>query len=149
MTNKARRTGDKVKLVSSISSFGSFLRHWLFVIRHLCQHIGGAARVINNAMRLEHGRNHHNALRPGIDHLLKIVDVDSAYAEDRGAHILMNSPDIAQSDWFVIRFGWRGEDRTKSDVISALALRFVRLGQTVRRFTNNQISSGFLAHNKN
>ena len=53
----------------------------------LGQHVGGAARVINNAMRLEQGRNHDNALRPGIDHLLKIVDVDSPYAEDRDADI--------------------------------------------------------------
>jgi hypothetical protein len=61
----------------------------------LGKHIGGAARVINNAVRLEQGRNHDNALRPGIDHLLKIVDVDSAYAEDWDARIQMNSPDIA------------------------------------------------------
>src|SRR6266508_74665 len=96
-------------------------------------------------MRLEQGRNHDDALRSGIDHLLQIIDVDSADTENRDAHIEMNLPDVAQSDWCVIRFRWCSEDRTESDVISAFALRCVRLGQTVRRFTNNQISSSFLA----
>src|SRR5947209_13498813 len=48
-----------------------------------CQHVGGAARVINDAVRLEQRRNHHNAPCPGVDHALKIVDVDSADAENR------------------------------------------------------------------
>ena len=61
----------------------------------LGKHIGGAARVINKAACLEQGRNHDNALRPGIDHLLKIVDVDSAYKEYWDAHMQMNSPDVA------------------------------------------------------
>ena len=88
----------------------------------LGQHVGCAARVINNAMRLEQGRNHDNALRSGIDYLLKIVDVDSADTENRDPHIAMNSPDVAQPDWWIIRFRWRGEDGAKPDVISAFAL---------------------------
>ena len=100
-------------------------------------------------MRLEQGRNHDNALRPGINHLLKIIDVDSPDAENRDANIEMDVPDVAQPDWLVIRFCWRGEDRTESDVIRAFVPRCVRLGETVRRFTNNQISSSFLACNKN
>jgi hypothetical protein len=61
----------------------------------------------------------------------------------------MNLPDVAQPDWRVIRFCWRGEDRTKSDVIGAFVLRRMRLGQVVRRFANNHISSSFLARKKN
>src|SRR5205823_5169454 len=109
------------------------------------QHIGSAARVINNAVRLKQGGNHNNTLRSGFDHPLKIVDVDSANTEDRYAHIEVGVSDAVQADRLVIRFCWRGEDRTKSDVISALSLRRVCLGQAVRRFTNDQISSGFLA----
>src|SRR6266550_1867151 len=120
-----------------------------FVIRHLRQHVGSAARVINNAVRFEQGGNHGNALRTRVDHLLKIVDVNSADTKDRDIDVEMNLPDVAQPDWLVIWFCWRGEDRTKSDVIGAFAQRRVRLGQTVRRFSNNQISSSFLACNKN
>src|SRR4026209_1085656 len=98
------------------------------------QHIRGAARVINNAVCLEQGRNHDNALRTRVDHLLKIVDVNSADTKDRDTDVEMNLPDVAQPDWLVIWFCWRGEDRTKSDVIGAFAQRPVRLRQTVRRF---------------
>src|SRR6266480_6920143 len=48
----------------------SFLRHWAFVIGHLRQHVGGAARVINDVVRLEQSGNHHHALCPGVDHAL-------------------------------------------------------------------------------
>src|SRR2546427_1992103 len=36
----------------------------------LRKHVGGAARVINDAVRLEQSRNHHYALCPGADHTL-------------------------------------------------------------------------------
>ena len=73
-------------------------------IRPSCEHIGGAARVINDAVRFEQGRNHDDALCAGVDHTLKIVDVDSADAENREIHFLMNSFDIFQTDRFVIGF---------------------------------------------
>src|SRR5207249_9394925 len=75
--------------------------------------------------------------------------VDPPNTKNRDGDVEMNLPDIAQSNWLVIRFCWRGEDRTKSDVIGAFAQRRVRLRQAVRRFPNNQISSSFLACNKN
>ncbi len=41
-----------------------------FVIGHSREHVGGAARVINDAMRLEQRRNHHHALCSGVYHAL-------------------------------------------------------------------------------
>jgi hypothetical protein len=72
MTNEQRRTNDEMDLVANLHSFGFSLSFVIsyFSSGHLGQHVGGAARVINNAVRLEQGRNHHNALCSGVDHAL-------------------------------------------------------------------------------
>jgi len=41
-----------------------------FGIRYSCKHIGGAAGVINNPLRLQQRGNHHHAFCPGVDHAL-------------------------------------------------------------------------------
>src|SRR6266480_3115946 len=115
----------------------------------LREHVSGAARVINNAVRLEQSGNHDNTLCPGVDNCLQIIDVDSANAENRDVHIEMGLFDFAQTNWFVIRFRRRVEDWAKADVISAFGSRRARLRQAVRRSTDDQISSSLLARNEN
>ena len=55
-------------------------------------------------MCLQQSGNHHNALRTGIDHTLQIVNVDSADAENRQAHLRMDAPDVCKTDRHVIGF---------------------------------------------
>src|SRR5437667_5742743 len=103
---------------------------------HSCQHVGGAARVINNAVRLQQSRNHHNALCTRVDHTLQIVDVDPANAEDRGPDFCVDPPDVCEADRRIVRFCGRGEDWAESDVVRAFALRCQRLLQAVRGFSD-------------
>ena len=63
-------------------------------------------------MGFEQGGNHNDAICAGVDDLLEIVDVDSADAENRNANIEMHLFDVAETDWLVIGFGWRSEDRS-------------------------------------
>jgi hypothetical protein len=57
--------------------------------------------------------------------------------------------DIGQTDWFVIRFGRRHEDRSKADVIGALGLRGERLGEAVSRFADQNRAIGLCACGRN
>src|SRR5438477_4230886 len=105
------------------------------VVRHSRQHVGGAPGVINNAVRLEQCRNHHNALCPGVDYALQIADVDSADAENRQTHVRVNPFDICKADGRVVRFCGRGEDRAEADIVRAFMLRCERLVEAVRGFS--------------
>src|SRR6266700_2407685 len=109
------------------------LRPSVFSLR---QHIGGAARVINDAVRFEQGRNHDHALGASINNALKIVDVDSADAEDRETDFRMNSLDIGKPNGRVVGFCGRGKDWPEPDVIGAFALRRYRLLKAVSGFPN-------------
>src|SRR5437016_14240036 len=100
-----------------------------FVIRYsdLCKHIRGAAGVINNAVRLEQRRNHHDTLCAGVDHALQIVDVNSADAEARHTYFCVDPRYACKTDRHVIWFRRSGQDRAESDMIYALALPALRL----------------------
>src|SRR5207237_9232815 len=114
-----------------------------FVIRYsdLCKHIRGAAGVINNAVRLEQRRNHHDTLCAGVDHALQIVDVNSADAEDRHTYFCVDPPDACKTDRHVIRFCRSREDRAESDIICAFALRGLRLLDAMRRLSDQDVPS--------
>ena len=45
--------------------------------------------------------------------------LDSANAKDRERDLLVNATDFPGADWLVVRLGWCGEKRTKTDVVRA------------------------------
>ena len=67
-----------------------------------------------------------------VDDLLKIVDVDSADAEDRQIDFGVNLFDVGNADGLVVRFGWSGKNRSESDVIGAFASSSSCLLEAVR-----------------
>src|ERR1051326_1938980 len=114
-----------VKIVTSKSTLQRFNDSTIErgeAIRHLCKHIGGAPRVIDNAVRLEQRRNHDHSLCSGINHSLQIVDVDSTDAEDGQTYLCMDAPDLRKPDRRIVRFCRRGEDRAEPDIVRAFAL---------------------------
>src|SRR5215831_18396260 len=145
ISNEARMTNDKLQLVANASSFEfpSFLRHWSFCVGHLCQHVSGAAGVINNAVRLKQRGNHHHSLCPGVDHALQVVDVDPADTENWQTYFCMSWSDVPEADRRIIRFCRRGEDRTESDIIRSFSLRRDCLFEAVRGISNENLAPCF------
>src|SRR5207247_3801523 len=87
----------------------------------------GSACVLSNVRRFEQARYNCNAKCTSSDDLFEIVDFNSANAKDWKSHVPMHALNLLQPDRLIIRFGWRGENRTEANVIGAFVLRRHRL----------------------
>src|SRR6266542_4105210 len=92
----------------------------------------GHARIFGDVRRFEQARYDRNAARAGGDHLLEVIDLDSADAKDRESYIEMRLFDIFESDRSITGFGRRSENRTESNIVRAFALRCASLAKAVR-----------------
>src|SRR5216117_4026999 len=110
----------------------------------LRQHVGSAARVINDAVRFEQGGHHHHSHCASVDDTLQVVDVESADAEDRETDFCMNSLNIGKPNRRVVGFCGRSEDWPEPDVIGPFALSRHRLLKAVSGFPNPQMAARFL-----
>src|SRR5229473_282023 len=92
----------------------------------------GHARIFSDVRRFEQAGYDSDAARAGGDHLLKIIDLDTADAENRQTDFYMDLLNIRKTDGHVVRFCGRRENRTEADIVGAFALRCARLAKAVR-----------------
>src|SRR5205814_8613540 len=83
----------------------------------------GSARVLSNVRCFEQARYNCNAKCTSSDDLFEIVDFNSANAKDRKSHVPMHALNLLQPDRLIIRFDWRGENRTEDNVIGPFVAR--------------------------
>src|SRR4029077_15831407 len=63
--------------------------------------------------------------------------------ENRQIHFCMKPSDVRKADWWIIRFGGRGEDRAEADIVRAFALRYECLLNAVRGFSDHNFATCF------
>ncbi len=66
-------------------------------------------------------RNDHESFCACAQYIWKVVDLDSADAEDREAYCTVDAGDVGETDRGVVRLCRRREQWPEADVISALA----------------------------
>ena len=110
---------------------------WFLIFGQQCFRLASGGGDVG---RLQQTRYDDDAPCASRHHLRKVVQLDPADAEDRSPNDFMDATDVIEANRLVVRFGRRGKERAKADVIRALLDRCDRLSEGVGGFADRAIA---------